>query len=210
MLETFDTIYYTSLFLLGGYISQQIVENAYPSGDDTPSAKMLLRYLFFSLVIFTVSYPVILFLTSEFSETTKLEELLLSLIPLCFSSIIVGLARRKYVRYIMERGRSIIPLFSAWDRAFYSLTKAYLKVKLKSGSEIFGYLDSASFVSLSRHSDPDILFALYYVNNDGKWIKQENESILISRSNIEYIRIINIKEGKDAALVAEAERKKRS
>ena len=30
-----------------------------------------------------------------------------------------------------------------------------------------------------------------------------------SRSNIEYIRIINIKEGKDAALVAEAERKKR-
>lgn len=39
MLETFDTIYYTSLFLLGGYISQQIVENAYPSGDDAPSAK---------------------------------------------------------------------------------------------------------------------------------------------------------------------------
>ena len=74
MLETFDTIYYTSLFLLGGYISQQIVENAYPSG----------RYLFFSLVIFTMSYPAILFLTSEFSETTKLEELLLSLIPLCF------------------------------------------------------------------------------------------------------------------------------
>ena len=145
MLETFDTIYYTSLFLLGGYISQQTVENAYPSGDDTPSEKMLLRYLFFSLVIFTMSYPAILFLTSEFSETTKLEELLLSLIPLCIASIIVGLARRKYVRYIMERGRSIIPLFSAWDRAFYSLTKAYLKVKLKSGSEIFGCIDSSAY-----------------------------------------------------------------
>lgn len=168
MLETFDTIYYTSLFLLGGYISQQIVENAYPSSDDTPSAKMLLRYLFFSLVIFTVSYPAILFLTSEFSETTKLEDLLLSLIPLCIASIIVGLVRRKYVRYIMERGRSIIPLFSAWDRAFYSLTKAYLKVKLKSGSEIFGCIDSSAYISDGRRNEPDIWFSLYYVSDSGK------------------------------------------
>ena len=146
--------------------------------------KMLLRYLFFSLVICTMSYPailfLILFLTSEFSETTKLEELLLSLIPLCFSSIIVGLVRRKYVKYIMERGRSIIPLFSAWDRAFYSLTKAYLKVKLKSGSEIFGCIDSSAYISDGRRNEPDIWFSLYYVSDSGKWIKQDNESILIS------------------------------
>ena len=80
----------------------------------------------------------------------------------------------------MERGRSIIPLFSAWDRAFYSLTKAYLKVKLKSGSEIFGCIDSSAYISDGRRNEPDIWFSLYYVSDSGKWIKQDNESILIS------------------------------
>ena len=157
--------------------------------------KMLLRYLFFSLVIFTMSYPAILFLTSEFSETTKLEELLLSLIPLCFSSIIVGLVRRKYVKYIMERGRSIIPLFSAWDRAFYSLTKAYLKVKLKSGSEIFGCIDSSAYISDGRRNEPDIWFSLYYVSDSGKWIKQDNESILISTITSRSLHLLSEAKG---------------
>ena len=55
---------------------------------------------------------------------------------------------------------------------------------------MYGYLDSSSYISDSRYNDPDLLFTLCFIDEESNLVKMENTSILIMRSNIEYIKII--------------------
>lgn len=191
---SFDEIYFTCLFLLGGYVSQLIVENEYPVADDSSTTKIVLRYLLFSLIIFAISYPIIQFLTSVFNIESEFGKLIISIIPLGITSCIIGYIRVRHIKYILKSNKVIKPLLSAWDRAFFDTDPVYIKLKLKNGDEMYGYLDSSSYISDSRRSDPDILFTLCCVDDNGNWEKQENDCILIMKSSIEYIRIINTQE----------------
>ena len=205
-IDSFDDVYFTCLFLLGGYISQMVVEGEYPIADDSSMTKVVLRYILFSLIISAISYPIIIISTSMMETTDRLGRVFIAAVPIGIVSYIVGYIRKQHIRHIMKKGKIIKPLLSAWDRAFYDTGAIYIKIKLKTGNEIFGCLDSSSYISDSRHPDSDILFSLCYVDSMGNWKRLENESILITRSNIEYIRIIGIietKEGSDAEFTEE-------
>ena len=190
-ISSFDEIYFTCLFLLGGYISQSIVEKEYPLTDDNSShVKLLLQYLFLSLFIFIISYPLIIFLIRIFEIDAQLELLLATLLPIFLISYCTEIARREILRYRLKANKPIKSLMTAWDRAFYNITPIVIKVKLKSGDEMYGYLDSSSYISDSRYNDPDLLFTLCFIDEESNLVKMENTSILIMRSNIEYIKII--------------------
>ena len=161
---SFDEIYFTCLFLLGGYISQVIVENEYPVADDSSTTKIVLRYLLFSLITVIISYPAILLIIEWFDVESQFGILFASIIPLGIVSCFVGWLRKKYIKQILMKSHKVIkPLLSAWDRAFYDTDPVYIKLKLKSGDEMFGCLDSSSYIADSRRPDPDLLFTLYYV-----------------------------------------------
>lgn len=189
MFESIDAIYFTFLFLLSGYITQVVLEFVYPVTESEISLKLFLHYFFFSILVFLLTYPTIDYIQST-TINHSLGLLIIFGIVLVFS-ISIGIIRIWHVGFVINSKRLIKPIPTAWDKLFHDIETVFVKIHLSDNKEIYGCLDRSSYISDGKQKDPDILFTLCYVDDEGNWEKQETSTILIARSKIEYIRIIN-------------------
>ncbi len=197
--ENWETIVYTCIFLLPGFISKELIDSIIP-----PKFDKELRFIFQCIILSIVNLALWAWLDmiifQNFKET-NLFYLILAAVNIgsaTITGIILGILKyynipRKWFPFLQLNNS--IP--TAWDY-FYNQKKSYfVVVSLKSGKTIYGLYSEKSFSS-SESSERDL-----YIEKTYKYSKKEpwkeiprNKGIYIDKNEIETIEFYSMEEKK--------------
>ena len=193
LIESLDTVFYTAIFLLPGFLIVNIIDSTNPPRKQSEFA-YILKYLSYSLIscaLCTPLYSVI------FNIKCKFLYWLLFVGATILIAFVVGVTF-SYIKHneVINKLLRIfkISLFpstpTAWDYMFAKQERHYMIVTLNNDEKIRGWYSSKSFAS----SDPDIhdLFIekAFVLGKDGMWNEdKENAGLYIPNGQIKLIEI---------------------
>ena len=189
MYDSWDTVFYTALFLLPGYVIISIVNAFNPQARFNESKYFLkcLLYSFVNLGVWGWAYSVVLTITLP---KTSLQWLLLACITLMGSALlgfIIGLIKQKMhlSRLLNYFGiLTIHPTQSAWDFLFSKQESYYVIVAMEDDRIIRGWFSSNSFAS-SGPDNHDLYIEQCY--GEGWSEDIQSKGIYIPGDQIKYI-----------------------
>jgi hypothetical protein len=193
-IESIDVVFYTCMFLLPGYIIQEIITSLMPSKQYSDNIK-LLRFLGYSILNLAVWSWLYMIVLDELKSDQALHWILLSAITFitsCVTGFLIGIVRNKeWIRKIFSKIKIQIehPIPTAWDYKF-SKTKdlRWVIVSLSNGEVIYGKYCTQS-LSSSDASNRDLYLEEVYIYEEGKpWFRVEGtDGIWISANEIKFI-----------------------
>ena len=198
-LDSFDAFFYTSAFLVPGFILQSTISAFVPQkGEDTQLT--LLRLLTFSCINYALwSWLIYLIYQAQFFLSRPIWAaiawgLIILISPLVLGLITGKLNQAELIRKALQRlgfnPIHVIP--TAWDYKFNDLKEGrWIIVTLENGSEILGFFGAHSFAS-SEMSERDIYVQKMFQNKNGTWEEiPRSDGILISGNKIRHIEFLN-------------------
>ncbi len=192
--DSFNAVYYTGLFIVPGYIIEEIIGALMPIKTYSDGVK-LLRCLIYSVVNCAGCSWAYILITKYFTEDDPVYWLLgvlVTLLGAVLLGFVVGLIRKHgIIRDILSRYKIQIEndAPSAWDYKFSSITdKKYVIVDMTDDTKIYGLFAYNSFAS-SVASERDLYLEQCYTYEEGQPWKplERNEGILIKWSMIKAI-----------------------
>ena len=140
-IDSIDVVFYTCIFLLPGYIIQEIITSLMPSKQYSDNIK-LLRFLGYSILNLAVWSWLYMIVLDELKSDQSLHWILLSAITFitsCVTGFLIGIVRNnEWLRKIFSKIKIQIehPIPTAWDYKF-SKTKdlRWVIVSLSNGEE---------------------------------------------------------------------------
>ncbi|MBU9710879.1 DUF6338 family protein [Evansella tamaricis] len=190
-----DILLYTLIFVVPGFIIDSIYRFCVPQ-QEAKGESVLLRFLLFSTLNFSVVFPILLWLYGiPYIKSNENVILYVSLLIVFFVSVVIGLiisviTNKGWIRtFYMKIGihtTHVIP--TAWDYQFKKEEPTYLTVYLEDGRIVHGYWGSDSFASSIRDSKDIFLENIFDVNEEKAWnVISENKGIWIPEKSIKYI-----------------------
>jgi len=155
VIESFDAVFYTAMFILPGFIIKNIIDMLNPPRKTTDPS-FLLGCLAYSLVNAAIfSWAFILVGSSELRGAAYWGVLLgIVLVGAVLIAFVVALLKqRRWIYEIVKKLRMkvIDPTPTAWDFWFSKQECSFVFITLKDGSTVEGWFGVNSFAS----SDPD-------------------------------------------------------
>ena len=200
ILENWETIVYTCVFLLPGFIINELVDSIVP-----PKAFKELKFFFSCIIYSIINLAVWIWLDIIIFEKLKSKTIPFYII-LSSSNIVTSIITGTLIGLIKhcELPRKIFRLFkvhmnnpipTAWDYFFNKKEPCFVVVTLKSGKTVYGLYSTESFAS-SENSERDLYIEETYNFNDEKeWKKiPRNKGIYINREEIETIEFYSMEE----------------
>lgn len=197
MVESLDTVIYSCIFILPGFIIQEIIETLSPRGKISDT-RYILRCLLYSITncaLLSWLYIAIGKLHSTHPYRYWLIMVGITIIGALLISIGIGLIEQhgcipKFLWIFRIRSRHPQP--TAWDYFFSLGDPVWVIVTLIDGSRIYGKYSDKSFTS-SDSTERDIYIEETYILDDsGSWIPAKNSAgILIMKNQIQTIEFIH-------------------
>jgi hypothetical protein len=198
--DSFDTVFYTAIFLVPGFLMKGIIDNVVPAKKVSDGIHFLhcLTYSVINCAIWTWLYvlisPFLYWLHDAHATLYWVMLLLIVMIGGCVVAILIAtMKNRGLLQKLLQRitGNSIHSVPTAWDYQFSKQEIAWVIVRLKSGSVVYGYCGRKSFAS----SDPDLhdifIEKIYKIDSNEIWHENDkSKGVLISAEAIESIEFL--------------------
>lgn len=193
MFESFDTIYYTAVYLLPGFFIKEIIDICNPTEKKDVGEKVF-SWLALSLLSICCCGWVIPIVNIYRKKLGLWYWLLLSLLMLLIAFFLgVCLAKckqKQLLRRVLEflRIQSVHPTPCAWDYVFMKADTCFITVTLVDGNQISGLYSQKSFASSSKEHRDIFIEKIYIVSETGSWeAYEESTGILIMGEQIQCI-----------------------
>ena len=196
-LESLEIVIYTGMFLVPGYIMNEIISTLMPIKREGENAKFL-KFIGYSIFNFTLWIWAFWLLVKNINSTRTLYWVifvLLILVTSIFSGTVIGLIRkleiiRKIAKYFNVQIEHPIP--TAWDYKF-SKTKnnCWIVIALTDGKFVRGIYGGKSLSSTDAEYRDIYLEEVYLIDDAGNWKRRERtEGIWINSTQIKYIEFL--------------------
>ena len=204
-LKNVDIVFYTTAFLVPGFILNWTLSMLVPRRMEDPKLAFL-RFLTLSALNYSIwSWLILLLFTGRYFSAHPWVSAALWFLVVCVSPFAIGIGtgiflqndgpsrvfQSRLLRWL--RARPIGPIATAWDRRFGSLSKGlYVLITLADDRQIAGKYGRESYVS-SDHDQRDVfLQERYIVDEKGSWrIVPRTAGIWIRGDQIKYIDFIS-------------------
>lgn len=195
MINSYETLFYTSMIIVPGAIVKIIYNCCFPIRKHSENKENII-YLAFGLFNYAISS-----LLFEISIIQFSNKKIAFILDSCFSIIIIGIIIYIFSKVIKKESvekffnRNIIDLYpSAWDYMFRGNSSRILEITLKSGKIIYGAYGNNSFASVKYYDNDIYLERTYSINNEGVLVRDDDsDGVYISGTEIE--KIIELKKG---------------
>lgn len=201
MIESIDTVLYTTIFLLPGFLILGIINQISPPKKQSEGT-IILKCIMYSVInCACCSWIYVQVLKQSFSKPYFQWVLLLitTMIMALTIGVVIGVAKQKWIvgwLFSKLNINLIHPTQSAWDYCFFTKQKgSFVIVTLKDDSKIFGWYSECSFSS-SDYEERDIYIEKEYrIDSNDQWeIDLESDGVYIPKDNI---KAIEFKKGAD-------------
>lgn len=197
-LESLDVVLYTCLFLVPGFIIDDIV-NAFCTSKKRDTNIAILRYLMFSVIhvaIWSWAYASILIdAPVKATSINWVYMFLLTVVGAFLTGTLLGLLIKqqflqKFFALLGITVAGTIP--SAWDNKFSSMEMSrWVIVSLASDKLVYGRMGRCSCASSNPDERDIYLSKVYTLDANGKWIANpDTDGMLIMKSEIRFIEFI--------------------
>lgn len=193
VLENWETIVYTCIFLLPGFIIKELIDSIVP-----PKAFRELKFLFTCIIYSIINLALWIWLDIVIFEKLK-TNLVPFYIALSASNIITSIITGSIIGLIkhFELPRKFFGLFkikmnhpvpTAWDYFFNKKEECFVTIRLKSGNMVSGNFFSNSFASSDAEERDLYLEKIYDVDDANVWNEiPRGKGMYISKDEIETI-----------------------
>lgn len=200
MIGNFQTIFYTSVFIVPGYLLYSTIEALTPRMKSN-LADNILKFLTITLIHYILwSWPIWLMFNNTFFQEYYFVTFILAIIIVIISPCLLGLIvtklhqKKTIINILIMLGYNPInPIPTAWD---YKLSKmkeiTWIIVGLKDDKKFYGKFSTKSYAS-SKESERDIYIEeVFALEKGGCWKKHANtDGVLIKGDQIRFIEFIN-------------------
>lgn len=200
MIPNFNEVFFTSVFLIPGFIVHEMIRMLVPVGDTSEGMEILkcLAYSVLNYVLWCWLY-LIVFNRYELSSVNFLVSIaLVTLLTSIVTGAVVGLIKgktliKKFFGFFNIQFQHPIP--TAWEYKFNQIkTSKWVVIILKNGNIIRGWYGNASFSS-SNVQQKDIYLELAYRNEEDELVEiDRTDGIWINGSEIAAIEFYKDKE----------------
>ncbi len=191
--QSFQVVYYTSIFILPGYIIEQTTGTFIPSRSYSDWIKAI-RCLIYSIINCAVWSWAYILITDKFTQEETLYWLLGTVVTIfgaLFLGIIIGLLKKlNPIRSIFGHFKIQLehPVPTAWDFKFSESGCRYIIIDMKDGSTIYGKYGSQSFASSISVERDIYLEEVYSFTENKPWEPiPRSDGILVKWSDIQDI-----------------------
>lgn len=196
MVNSFEVIFYSAVFIVPGYILYSTLHSLVPRLKIN-MINSTLRFLTATLIHYIMwSWLIYLMFNSDYLKTSIFRLYLSSFLIVVISPCLVGLLLAKLsdknilIKILQKLGYSPInPIPTSWDYKFSNIpSKSWVIVSLKDGKVFYGKFSTESFASSESMERDFYIEDVYTLSNDKKWMKREkNDGVLILSDQIKYI-----------------------
>lgn len=197
-INTYEAVVYTVMFLVPGFIIDEMVATLMPMKIYSDKTKSL-KYIGYSVFNFTLWIWLFYFIRLKINNSSPFYWGLLALC-LLGSSVLTGLAiglirKLQLIRKLFSKlNINIIhSVPTAWDYKFNETqTEKWVIITLDNDKHVYGKFGCSSLASSEKDERDIYLEEIYTMDEDGKWVKRERtDGIWIKASNIKVIEFIN-------------------
>ena len=177
------------------------VRGQFLTGRNHKHTDAILSYFTISAIYFALIFP----LVAKWSEAEKMSPLLSHAIwssLVFFGPAVLGLAlgvnaRKDYLRRLLRWCglNPVHPIAPAWDWKFGDTRASYVRVVLKGGETIVGFLGEDSISSSDQNERDLYLEKIYDLQEDGEWKDVGNLGLLVKADEIRFIEFMPKEEG---------------
>lgn len=196
LIESFDVVFYTAIFVLPGFIINGII-SAFNTTKRISEGVLLLKCLSYSIVhcaIWSWMYKIIFEIAFKYPKTYWFLLVITTIVAASLLAIIMGLIQKKQIiRKMLARFKiNILPSTpTAWDHCFSRDESAWVIVTLIDDRVIYGSFSTNSFASSESEERDLFIEKIYSLNDENLWIENEqNEGIYITREQIKTIEFL--------------------
>ena len=191
--DSFDIVFYTSIFVLPGFIINSIIDSMNPPKKHNDGI-YLLKCIGFSLI----SCAVWCWLYKIIIECTKLSTLwhwillvLTSIIGSSLLGIIIAILKQfQCVDIVLSKlnVNTIHATPAAWDYLFFNKKEGFIIVTLIDDTKLYGFFSSESFASSDQEERDLFVKVGYELSDDGTWkVDSQSDGFYIPKDQIKYI-----------------------
>lgn len=196
VVESFDIVFYTAIFVLPGFLISCIIDATNPPRRYNEGI-YLLKCLIYSIEHYAVwSWAYSLLFNHDFKYFTIywMSIVLTTLIGATIISILIVFIKQKQILYIVFEKIGIKSIHStptAWDYKFSKQESDFVIVTLIDNTIIRGLYCTDSFSS-SDYEERDLyLEKLYVLSNKHNWVEaKDNNGVYIAKNQIKYIEFL--------------------
>lgn len=195
-LDSFDTVFYTCIFLLPGFIIKSIIDSLSPPAKHNDT-KYFFSCLFYSIIncaICSWAYVLVAKETEIYSVEYWIWILVITIVVAALLAFILGVIKQKgVIEWLFEKLNlnKIHPIPTAWDYYFSKQMESWVIVTLKNGKTIYGKFSTNSFASSDSDERDLYIEKTYSVDDDMIWKDNgKNMSILIKYDEISTIEFL--------------------
>lgn len=197
-ISTYETVIYTAMFLVPGFIIDEVISTLMPMKTYTDAVKIL-EYIGYSIFNLTIWIWLFFLIKKNIDNSTfwYLVILVICLLSTSFlSGLIIGLLRKFELLRKMFANFSINiihPVPTAWDYKFSTIGKEkWLIITLLNDKHLYGKFAYSSLASSDPVERDIYLEEVYTLNEDENWVKVDRtDGVWISTSNIKLIEFKN-------------------
>lgn len=197
-ISIYEAVIYTVMFLVPGFIIDEIVATLMPMKIYSDAARTL-KYIGYSVFNLTVWIWLFYLVKVNVDNSTVGYWVLLVLCLLLtslISGVVIGLIRKfELLRKMFVRFNINIlhPVPTAWDYKFSKIqVEKWVIITLENDKHIYGKFGYASLASSEKDERDIFLEEIYTLDEEEKWVKKERtDGVWIKASNIKIIEFIN-------------------
>lgn len=200
VLENWETIVYTCVFILPGFIITELIDSIVP-----PKSFRELKFIFSCIIYSIINLALWIWLDVIIFENLKSKTVLFyivlsssNIMTSIITGTIIGLIKhcelpRKIFRLFKVQMNHPIP--TAWDYFFNKKEECFINVRLKSGNTVSGKFFCNSFAS-SESTERDLYIEkIYDVDDKNTWNEVPRSlGMYISKDEIETIEFFTVEE----------------
>lgn len=198
-IDSYNIILYTGLFLVPGYIIDEIISTIMPQKTYSDKVKTI-RFIGYSVLNFFIWIWLYWLLHKHIeSERTLYWALIIccTLITSTITGFIIGLLRKKeLIRFVFKKLniQAEHPIPTAWDYKFSKVTtQRWVLVTLANGTYIRGLYSYKSLASTDEQYRDIYIEEVYLLDENEQWIKMKRtDGVWINPSEIKMIEFFEI------------------
>lgn len=193
IIESFDAIFYTAIFVLPGFIINSVIDATNPPKRHNDGI-YLLKCLLYSIIhcaIWSWAYSVILNHTFKYLTLYWISLVLSTLTGATLIAICIVVIKQNNLIYKMFEKLKIRAIHStptAWDYIFSQQNSDYVIITLTDDTKIKGWFSMNSFASSDPEERDLYIEELYYEEDEQEWVKDKGSNgVYISKDQIKFI-----------------------
>ena len=194
MIESLDTVFYTAIFLLPGFLIINIIDSTNP-----PKRQFELTYILKCLLYSLINcaccsplYSIIANIKCEFLYWLLF--VTATILVAVVIGVIVSFIKQKniIIRFLAKFNISSFPSTpTAWDYVFSKQESYFVIVTLNNGERVRGWYSNNSFASSDQDNKDLFIEKAFFYEKNGKWIEDKESSGLYIPGN--QIKLIELK-----------------